>query len=249
VALLTTRISENFYVLNNCADLLSEFPMNDFNKQNLLDQLVSSDSSIQQGSAAYDLAKSEDPALVNMLLLHLENLDEGARGNAVEMAVDGLLASNSCNLEPLLSCLQNSPASVAGKNSAYMLGEIAYRQGLKRDPAIVPALLQALSENLDLGIGAIANCIHAVRECARAGPIPEANSLMTSVLVAADRPQPQFNIWYLTLALEVLAINHVSSDQDFSAELQKQLQLLLPSSKAYKELQAWLLESQSNLDR
>jgi hypothetical protein len=216
--------------------------MNDLQRQDLLHQMLNSEDSIQQGSAAYDLASSGDVKSIEMLLSNLDKLDAGSRGNAMDMVADGLLAEDTQSLEPLLTCLQNSPASVAGKSSAYILGSIAYKQGKERDSAILPGLLQALDKNLGTGISAAASCIHAIRECARTGPIPTAESAMKSVLADADRSQPQFNTWYLTLALEVLAINHSKSDQDFRAELQNQLQLLPPSSKAFQELQAWLLE-------
>jgi hypothetical protein len=161
--------------------------MNDSQTQDLLDRLLTNDNSIRQGEAAYDLMNSGDATAIEMLLANLEKLDAGARGNALDMAVDGWLAGPQ-NLKPLLTCLQNSPVSIAGEISAYILGSIAYKQGKERDAAILPVLLEALNKNLDAGIGAVSYCIHAIRECARAGSIPTAEAAMKSVLAAADRP-------------------------------------------------------------
>jgi HEAT repeat protein len=209
--------------------------------QDLIDQLLNGKGIIKQGEAAYHLAKSGDSDSINVLLDSLDKLDDGARANAVDMAVDGIFSTAPSSLKPLMDRLQTALPSLAADKAAYILGEVAFRQGQSRDPAILPALLQALNKNLDIsGINAAMGCIYGVRECARAGSISAADTVMKKVLAIADQPQPEFNIWYLTLAIEVLAINKADNSKIFGSELMYQLQFLSVDSKLYQQLKSWI---------
>ncbi len=206
-----------------------------------LNQLLNTEGIIKQGEAAYHLAKSGDSDSINILLDNLEHLSDEARANAVDMAVDGIFSTAPSSLQPLMDRLQ--PPSLSADKAAYILGEVACRQGQSRDPAILPALLQALDKNLNLGgINAATGCIYGIRECARAGSIPAADMMMKKVLAVADQPQPEFNIWYLTLAMEVLAINKADNSKIFGSDLMDQLQFLSVNSKVREQLESWVKE-------
>jgi hypothetical protein len=54
--------------------------------QDLINQLLNTKGIIEQGEAAYHLARSGDSASINVLLDSLDKLSDSARANAVDMA-------------------------------------------------------------------------------------------------------------------------------------------------------------------
>ena len=177
----------------------------------------------EQIEAAWTLAQSADPAAVAATLEVLEQADV-YHPEVVSNVLDGLVAGAPATLTQVLAYLEQSPLSSGGNDCAYVLGEVAYRQGSARDPRIVPALLKAIAVYLPLGTRAVSTAIAALRECARAAPLPEVEEAALAVLSLAEREEGPYS-WAVENALEVLFSNH---GKNLFPMLKKRLQTLPP---------------------
>jgi hypothetical protein len=185
--------------------------------------------------AAWTLARSADPAAVAATLEVLEQPD-GSHPEVVSNVIDGLVAGAPATLTQVLAYLEQTPFSPGGKDCAYVLGEGAYRQGSARDPRIVPALLNALALNLPLGTRAASAAVAALRECARATPLPEAKAAMLELLSLAESEGDSYS-WALENALEVLYANQ---GEKLLQQLKTRLQTLPPDHKLAQTIEDFL---------
>jgi hypothetical protein len=204
--------------------------------QKLIDQIIVASSSIARTDTIDEISKSKDSDMIMAMLNAFNRLEAGEKSDALVMAATSLFETVETSLDPLLHCLNEQQHTQIASSAAYLLGEIAYKQGANRDRRILPALIQGAEKTLSLGVAAASNYIYSIRECARSGAVPEAESILIAFLVVADQPQPDFRNWYLSLALEVLAINATNNPEDFEQELSIQLKKLSPLSYSFKEL-------------
>jgi hypothetical protein len=164
----------------------------------------------------HTLARSGDPASVEAILDLLDNSAVfGPRIRAA--AVEGLVDTLPAGVEVVLSRLARAPLSDAGGQCAYMLGELAYKQGEQRDVRIVPALLTALDIALRDGTGAAMPFVNGLRECVRGGGMAEITPRFLAVLLQA-RSERYPEVGTILGALEALLDNE---GEAIFAELQK----------------------------
>jgi hypothetical protein len=175
----------------------------------------------EQIEAAWTLAKSADPEALVATLEVLEQ-PESYHSEVISNVIDGLITGAPATLTQVLAYLEQTPLSPGGDDCAYVLGEVAYRQGSARDPRIVPALLNALAASLPLGTRAASTVVAALRECARSSPLPDAEEAMLAALSLAEKEEDPYP-WTLENALEVLYANH---GERLGAKLKTRLQTL-----------------------
>jgi hypothetical protein len=191
----------------------------------------------EQIEAGWKLAQSGDPGAFAAVLEVLEQRDR-YHPEVISNVIDGLVAGAPATLPQVLAYLEHAPLSPAGDDCAYVLGEVAYRRGSDRDPRIVPALLKVLAASLPLGTRAASTAVAALRECARSGPLPEAEEAMLAVLSAAEREEDPY-AWTLENALEALYANH---GEKLLPELKRRLQTLAPDHKLAVAIRDFLAE-------
>jgi hypothetical protein len=178
-------------------------PMSAAERQKLIRAITGADVD-QRGDAAYGLAASRDRGDVEALLGVLKTSSDR---HVQQLVIEALVENAPTTLESVLICLTDDPPSQAGQNCAYIVGEIAFRQGAQRDPRIVPALIEAIRAALPAGTWAVSSAVAALRECARTGPIPEANDLLLQVIAAAGH-EPEPYVFAVRNSAEILLINN-----------------------------------------
>jgi len=187
--------------------------------------------------AAWTLAQSADPEAVAATLEALDQPDS-YHPEVISNVIDGLIAGAPATLTQVLVHLEQTPLSPGGRDCAYVLGEVAYRQGSARDPRIVPALLKALDAYLPFGTRAASTAVAALRECARSAPLPGAEEAMLAVLSLAEREEDPYS-WALENALEALYANR---GERLLPELKTRLQTLPPEHKLALAIEDFLHE-------
>ena len=141
----------------------------------------------------YTLAKSGSGEAIEAMLATLDELEQELSLSEAAAIVFQILPSSAIGLPPLIAYLDKSPLSTAGRECAYILGEIAssypnWHQGENPDSRILPALLRAAETALqNQSFQAFGMCLYALRECVRYGSIPEAEQLMQSALPLMDQ--------------------------------------------------------------
>jgi hypothetical protein len=154
----------------------------------------------------------------------------------INQVIDGLVMGAPATLSPVLAHLEQSPSSPGGQTCAYVLGEVAYKQGVDRDPRILPALLQTLSAILSEGTQATSTLVAAVRECARAAAVPEAEAALEAVLKRAEQEEEPY-LWTIENALEVL---YLITGDGILSRLRVWLQTLPPNHPLTSAIQEFL---------
>lgn len=177
--------------------------MNTAERQKLVKAITGADVD-QRGDAAYQLAASQDRADVEALLGVLKTSSDR---HIQQVVIEALVENAPSTLESVLTCLTEDPRSQVGQNCAYIVGEIAFRQGAQRDPRIVPTLIEAVRAALPGGTWAVSGAVAALRECARTGPIPEANDVLLEMIAAAGH-EPEPYVFAVRNAAEILLINN-----------------------------------------
>jgi hypothetical protein len=215
-------------------------------QHNLLDRLAAATNTIDRAAIVHEISVSGDSFLITAMLQSLEQLDSREQAEVTNGAVCGLFETAPTSLDPLLEEIAKAPDSTIGAAAAYILSEVAYKQGTDRDPRILPALLSGLEKTLPAGIDAARNYIYGIRECARASAISAVDPMMIAVLTAADREQPKFNNWYLDLVLEVLAINATGNPDDFDGAMRSQLSRIPKTSYAFAALSDLVTEKEKS---
>lgn len=210
--------------------------MDDRERQTLIERMRHPDLG-ERIEAAWELARSADPAAVAAALEVLERPDSH-HPEVVSNVIDGLVVGAPATLTQVLAYLEQTPLSPGGQDCAYALGEVAYRQGGAPDPRIVPALLKALAAALPLGTRAASAAVAALRECARATPLPEAEEAMLAVLASAEQETDPYS-WALENALEVL---YAGRGESLLPELKTRLQTLPPEHKLALTIEDFLDE-------
>ena len=180
----------------------------------------------EQIEAAWALAKSADPVAVASAIEVLERPDSW-NPEVVSIVIDGLVTGAPATLPQVLAYLEQTPLSPGGDDCAYVLGEVAYRQGSPRDGRIVPALLRALAASLPMGTRAASTAVCSLRECARSGPVPEAEEAMLRVLSLAEKEEAPYSL-ALESAIEVL---YAGQKERLLPALRARLQALPPDHK------------------
>jgi hypothetical protein len=182
--------------------------------------------------AAYRLAGSGNAVDVAAALALLAAGDTWVRAGVR----DGLAEREPPVLAPVIDLLRRTPLDEPGRDCAHVLGEIAYRQGRRRDPRIVGALLEAAGTALPHGTRTASAALGALRECARAGPLPEAESVARAALqAAAEEPEP-----YLWTVDNALAILHTGGDRAFRREVEARRRALPPDHPLAEPLEEFL---------
>jgi HEAT repeat protein len=174
----------------------------------------------EREQAAYAIAKSGAPELLQQLWRTLD--DEGheipslARG-----AADGFIDGMPGTISVLIEQLEKPRAGLTAQTCAYALGEIAYRQGAGRDERIATALIEIL-RRLPPDSRSVSPFVAALREYARAGPVPAANRILRAILErSAGEEEP--DLFCLDNVTELRYINEGSS---FVDEARARLQTL-----------------------
>lgn len=198
--------------------------MNAAERQKLVRDLSDSDID-RQSQAANRLGSSADPDDIEAALHALNTTSNRLLRETLSEA----LVENAPNsLGFVLKCIADSPQSRAGQNCLQIAGEIAYRQEADRDRRIVPALLDAIRAMLPTGTRVLSPAVAALRECARAGPIPQANDLLLEVVSAAARESDP-DLFALQNAAEILMLNDGKAMRD---KLEGRLEGFDPDSMA-----------------
>ena len=159
----------------------------------------------EQIDAASQLARSEYPEAI-IAAVNLLDLPERYPRRVIDEIADGLIEGAPATITEVIAKLDNSPLLPSGNVCAYILGEIAYRQGKLRDKRILPALIRAVGATINVGTAEASYSVSAIRECARAGPVPEATPFMEEVLAKASGELDPY-LWTIDNSLWVLYIN------------------------------------------
>ncbi len=216
-------------------------------KQRFIAKIASSTNTIDRTEIVDKVSRSGDSELITAMLDAFNELDAGEKGNALAVSTVGLFETLPNSLDSLLYCLQSSTQVQTVASAANLLGEISYKQGEHRDIRILPALIQGLERTMPVGMESSGSYVYSIRECARSGAVREAESAILSFLAAAKQPHYYFSCFYLTMALEILAINAKNDSNNFASELPNQLAKLIPTSYAYQELSEWLDEQEKKI--
>jgi hypothetical protein len=196
----------------------------------------------EQEDALWILATSSDPQAISSVLKTLEELKDYDDVSLTEMMIDGLMLATPFTLPPVMNYLHESPLSKIGKDCAYMLGEIAYRQVANRDSRIVPALLKAVEVTLPYGTAQLCSSVAAVRECVRSGPVPEAEKLMWDILSVAA--QEQGEVFYRLTVDATLEVLYAISGSQLLPKLHLKLKSLSPESNLASVIKEFLTEKE-----
>lgn len=187
---------------------------------------------IEVGKIISELSTSEQMERERILANMLEGLEDPQidydseipySADDLDDLVEALLRERLIDISPIAKYLISSPFSRVGGSCAYVLGEAAYRHGPGYDPQILDALSSATEVTLEKGLRAAQSCLHGLRECARHGPILEADpNLWRALSLAEDMANsdnyPSFLVENL---LETLYVNHGES---FLSHLRNKLQ-------------------------
>lgn len=215
--------------------------MDEQQRQRQLERMRTSELG-EQIEAAWALAKSADPVAVAAVIEVLERPDIW-HSEVVNIVLDGLVTGAPATLPLVLAYLEQTPLSPGGDNCAYVLGEVAYRQASPRDVRIVPALLKALAASLPLGTRAASTSVYSLRECARSGPVPEAEEAMLHVLSLAEKEDAPY-FWTLENAIEVL---YAGQKERLLPALRARLKALSPDHQLTWTIEEFLERSSLHL--
>jgi hypothetical protein len=211
--------------------------MDEQERQRQLERMRASELG-EQIEAAWALAKSADPTAFAAVLEVLERPDTW-NPEVVSIVLDGLVTGAPATLPLVLAYLEQTPLSPGGDGCAYILGEVAYLQASPRDVCIVPALLRALAASLPMGTRAASTAVCSLRECARSGPVPEAEEAMLHVLSLAEKEDAPY-FWTLENAIEVLYANQ---KEQLLPALRTRLQALPPDHQLALTIEDFLERS------
>jgi hypothetical protein len=177
----------------------------------------------KQIDLAFAMIRSGKPCVIEALLEILEQPDE-VNPDLISAIHFGVIEGEPATVGPVVNYLLRSPLSRAGRDCAYLLGEIALRQQHQRDTRIVLALVAAIQASLSANTWAAPEAIGALRECARSGPVPDADAVLLALLTIA-RQEPEPYSWVLRTVIEILFINR---GQDLLPLLKAQVEELRP---------------------
>ncbi|MBW4579401.1 MAG: hypothetical protein KME42_07480 [Tildeniella nuda ZEHNDER 1965/U140] len=178
----------------------------------------------------YTLAKAGSGEAIEAMLATLDELEQELSLYEAAAIVFQILPLPAIGLPPLIAYLDKSPLSTAGRECAYILGDIAsyypkWHQGENPDSRILPALLRAAETALqNQSFRAFGMCLYALRECVRYGSIPEAERLLRSALLLMDQGDTLDEMGELALyhLLEILYVN-AKDKEGFFIELKAML--------------------------
>jgi hypothetical protein len=162
-------------------------------------------SSDEREEAAYMIAKSGPAELLQQLWRVLEG-DGPQAPSLTRGAADGFIDGMPGTIPVLIEQLAHQRPGLLAQTCAFALGEIAYRQGTARDERIAAALVDALRRLPSPDSRSASPFVAALREYARAGPVPAASAILKAILGhAAGEDNP--DLFCLDNVTELLYIN------------------------------------------
>lgn len=184
--------------------------MNADEKQRLIHRVKCPSNSDDLSDAVWFISQSGDHQAIAQMLAALQELEDYSLAYVSDMMADGLFKASDKALSPIIDYVRKNGPSQVWKTCVYVLGEIAYWQGLKRDSRILPVLLevgQCLLAQQSTRV--LAPVIGAICECARGAPVPEAEQFSRRVLsTAEDETDEVIYSFAVENALEILYINN-----------------------------------------
>jgi hypothetical protein len=159
--------------------------------QQALDTLASGDIWAQI-KAVHQLGRSGDARAVTAVLDFLTDRD-CYHSEVQRMAAEGFVEGAPGTVELLIERYLAAPSTPAAWACANALGVLGSRQGALRDARIVPVLLEGLAAAASLGSVASLSAVSALRECARAAPVPEAVPWLWRLLEKASEEKEPYD--------------------------------------------------------
>lgn len=114
---------------------------------------------------------------------------------------DALIDHPEISTPILIEILDQHPLSRVTQTTAYVLGEIGYKQGEDRDPRIVDVALRFLERTHAVGLEEMGPALGLAREISRALPLPEASRYAREYIDEAQSRRIEFSGDYNALGI------------------------------------------------
>lgn len=157
--------------------------------------------------AGYACAKSGDSTLMNAAF---EFIDRADPETSTIRIIDGFIDGGSATIDALIEHVLATPSSQSGKDAAFALGEIAYKQRPVPDPRLARAAADFFDRGFPHHLELQGHAVYIYRQLVWSAPVPEATDRLRRYAdLILGTVQPDYGL--LKLAWDTLLENIGSS--------------------------------------